>query len=311
MIRVGAPFVAVITCLGTCLGACSFRSTPLASGTDSAGSGDASTGSGSDGNPGGGKDSDGDGIPDDVDNCVSVPNPDQHDDDGDKVGDACDPCPQVANATIDTDNDGIPDACDPHPTTAGDVLVVFEPFTGTGNLPVGWQSTGGGTPTDWKRGGDALTIAANNATPIAIFDSGSPHHAIDIGVDVMSVTGSSGQFQFLTSLTDARSDIQQFFGCGMRFDNQTGGRSRELFVYDAGDNPQFTNLQTDVTDPPVARGSYRIQFVMDGSSEHCAIPNGASQHLQAATDSSKGNTFVGLRVNNVTVAFRYVAIYKF
>lgn len=255
-------------------------------------------------------DSDGDGIPDDVDNCVSVPNPNQHDEDGDKVGDACDPCPQIANATTDSDGDGIADACDPHPTTAGDVLVTFEPFTGTGNLPVGWQSNGG-VPTDWKRGNDALTIAADNATRIAIFDSGSPHHAIDIGVDVMSAGGGGTDLQFLTGLTDVKPDIQQFMSCGMRFDNQLGGMSREIIAYDAGNNPQFTTLQTDVTDTPVAPGSYRIQFVKEGQSESCVIPNGANQHRQADTDSSKGNTFVGLRANNVTVAFRYVAVYKF
>jgi len=191
------------------------------------------------------------------------------------------------------------------------VLVKFEPFTGTGNLPAGWQSKGGGQPTDWQRGNDALTIAADNATRLAIVDSGSPHHAIDIGVDVTSVRVNGTELQFLGGLTDARSDIHQFFGCEMRFDNQPAGMDRELFEYDAADNPQFTGLQADVIEPPVAPGSYRIQFVMEGQSENCVIPNGANPHRQTDTVNSKGNTFVGLRVNNVTVAFRYVAIYKF
>jgi hypothetical protein len=42
-------------------------------------------------------DTDGDGIPDRIDNCPTVYNPDQLDTDGDGYGDACDLCPRVAN----------------------------------------------------------------------------------------------------------------------------------------------------------------------------------------------------------------------
>jgi len=58
-------------------------------------------------------DSDGDGIPDAVDNCPFVPNPDQADSDKDGVGDACDNCPLVANADQATDgtSSGLGAAC--------------------------------------------------------------------------------------------------------------------------------------------------------------------------------------------------------
>jgi uncharacterized protein (TIGR03382 family) len=73
------------------------------------------------------KDSDGDGVPDVLDNCPDVPNPDQKDTDHDGIGDACsndmdgdgipnakDNCPLVPNPDqADSDNDGIGDACDP------------------------------------------------------------------------------------------------------------------------------------------------------------------------------------------------------
>src|SRR5579883_2430066 len=42
-------------------------------------------------------DTDGDGVPDSIDNCPTVPNPDQKDTDGDLRGDACDNCPLVVN----------------------------------------------------------------------------------------------------------------------------------------------------------------------------------------------------------------------
>jgi hypothetical protein len=46
-----------------------------------------------------GADADGDGIPDLVDNCPNVANPDQKDTDGDGVGDACDTAPGSLSAT--------------------------------------------------------------------------------------------------------------------------------------------------------------------------------------------------------------------
>jgi hypothetical protein len=308
MTRGGVVCATIITGWTSWCG-CSFRASPqLSAGVDAGSVLDAraDAGPGSDGGP---RDTDGDGIDDAIDNCVSLANPDQHDEDGDHVGDVCDPCPQVANATADGDGDGIPDACDPHPGTPGDVLVKFEPFTGTGNLPAGWQSKGGGTPIDWKRGNDALTIAADSATRIAIFDTGAQHHAIDVGADVIAAA-NTGQL-FLTALTDARPDIHGFFGCGMRFDNQADGKTREVFAFDQQDNPPFVLLGTDSVDPPIASGSYRIQFVMEGGHEICVIPHDTNAHRQTVNFNSKGNTFVGLRANNVTIAFRYVAIYRF
>ncbi len=81
-------------------------------------------------------DADGDGVPDEEDNCVDVPNPGQEDFDGDGQGDACDECtdtdgdgfgnpgfpantcavdncPETANPDqLDADNDGLGDVCD-------------------------------------------------------------------------------------------------------------------------------------------------------------------------------------------------------
>ena len=70
------------------------------------------------------RDSDDDGVPDSVDNCPYVFNPDQQDFDGDGVGDVCDP---------DDDNDGIPDGSDRDP---------FDPSIGA--------LEDAGRPGDWR-----------------------------------------------------------------------------------------------------------------------------------------------------------------
>jgi hypothetical protein len=300
-----------------CLGACGFRSMPRA--IDDAGAVEDALGddgsilirldAGGDGRIDGGNDDDDDdddGRADADDNCPVTPNADQHDEDVDGAGDACDPCPQFANATRDGDSDGIADACDPHPDTPGDVLAKFEPFTGSGNLPPGWESRGAGMPTDWMHGNDVLRLVADNNTRVATFDAGASRHTIDVGVAVSMIGGGQS---FVTVLADVKADIHQFFGCGLRFDNMMGGKSRELFVFDLDENPQFIGLKTDITDPPVA-GVYRLQLVMDSNAESCTIPQAAAPHQQTAAVAARGHTFVALRARNVTLELRYVAIYK-
>jgi len=58
-------------------------------------------------------DTDGDGIPDEEDNCVDVPNEDQAEFDGDGVGDVCDNCSERANpGQDDCDGDYCGNLCD-------------------------------------------------------------------------------------------------------------------------------------------------------------------------------------------------------
>jgi thrombospondin type 3 repeat protein len=59
-------------------------------------------------------DTDGDGVCDEVDNCVTTPNPDQLDTDGDGIGDACDICP--LDPLNDVDHDGVCGNVDNCPT---------------------------------------------------------------------------------------------------------------------------------------------------------------------------------------------------
>ena len=121
--------------------------------------------------PPGVADRDGDGIPDDVDNCPDVKNPDQANEDKDNFGDACDNCPQVANNTqADADGDGIGDACDPDSTR--EAVWLFEGFHS--GVPSDW-----GQSADWTAVGDSATSAVGTAAaeappPIAKLKPAAP-----------------------------------------------------------------------------------------------------------------------------------------
>jgi len=246
-------------------------------------------------------DTDGDGIFDNVDNCRLVPSSNQHDEDGDATGDICDPCPQVANATADGDSDGIGDACDPHPATAGDVLVRFEPFTGT-TLPSGWTVIAG-SAGDFDVGNDMLTIDATSSTHFVTFDAGNKNHAIDVGVQLPATTATT---VFFTAATDTKSDISQYIGCGLRIDTSV----REQFAFSGG---SFTTLGADPmpADAPTFPGTYRIRSVLADNSESCSIPSATNAHTMTGTAATNSRSFVGLRAGKSVAQVKYVAVYRF
>lgn len=74
-----------------------------------------------------GDDTDKDWVFDDVDNCPSVPNPEQTDADADLVGDDCDNCPLVANADqLDDDSDGVGDVCEENCVISNDWIEICD-----------------------------------------------------------------------------------------------------------------------------------------------------------------------------------------
>ena len=135
-------------------------------------------------------DRDGDGVPDDVDNCPDVANPDQANEDGDKFGDVCDPCPVEANDNpSDPDGDGVADGygCDPNPNTPGDKIVLFEGFSESA-LGSGWQLIGNAT-----LGGGAIALVdiADDYTAVVPPVSGLANATVSAGILVDADVGSA------------------------------------------------------------------------------------------------------------------------
>lgn len=78
-------------------------------------------------------DEDGDGVIDNLDNCLQVPNSDQIDTDGDGRGDACDNCPQLANfGQEDANGNGVGDLCEP---SGAACVVTAQAARGPGGSP--------------------------------------------------------------------------------------------------------------------------------------------------------------------------------
>jgi len=127
-------------------------------------------------------DLDGDGVLNEQDRCVNVPNPDQHDEEGDGYGDVCDNCPQVGNvdqedkeeAILGLPRDGVGDACDPNPESPGDRLVFFDGF---GTLRTDWTERGGGM---WKIIDDHLAQVDPAARKTLRFFPAATYDEVDV-----------------------------------------------------------------------------------------------------------------------------------
>lgn len=249
-------------------------------------------------------DRDGDGVSDDIDNCVTVANPDQHDHDGDGRGDACDVCPHLADTGGDADGDGVGDACDPRPTQAGDRIALFEDFDrapawGTWNAVIGdntWKVHDGTIQQSYT---DTAYQLVNDASDRDVFVDAR----FRVDHDSPSVLGRCA-----TGLVLGYQATNDFLFCGVATHlggtEVDAGRMRPVFGlgynsagFDTALEGDWITVQARTSEP--ASGTTRVS---------CASHRGGVD-AQASYDASRSpDGPIGFRTDGTDTTFDYVFV---
>jgi hypothetical protein len=267
-------------------------------------------------------DQDDDTILDAIDNCVAIPNPDQHNEDGDTPGDVCDNCPHLSNSTQDDtteeaagiEADGVGDACDPGPDSR-ETIALFDPFSGiTVTPPPGWTAVGG----TWTTSGDELHQTATTDGSSYLYRGGNDWDAMWIAthVDFDSVPGddagiaaeprSAGPFVFFTP-TGA---IGTGFFCVVYDDVGTSTDTSLLTGRHAadGNSSNFAVSGALGTGDLAAGQSFVMRAEGGGGAMNCEVDSPTPRTLPR-TDSTYTSGTVALATDTVGASFRYVVVF--
>ena len=237
------------------------------------GSGDAGSGS-----PG---DLDGDGVPDDLDDCPSVPNTDQLDFDHDGVGDACDNGPLDPNpAQADADLDQVGDACDPHSTMATDCLVLLDTFRDPTTFAVNWvQYSAGSATTTFEPMPGGVTITpgqGNNAAIVATVAGSVLLGAFDVEIRGAATLAANTDAAYAVTLM---SNASNGLACGSDTpsSNQPEARLANLGLLESTSAPLQARSGTSV----------RLELVADGlPTASCDVAVGMARQTISKTFSA-------------------------
>ncbi len=245
-------------------------------------------------------DSDGDGVPNNVDNCASVANPDQSDLDNNGIGDVCD-----ESAEIDSDGDGIPDNTDNCPD-ASNPDQADEDGNGVGDICDGPPLT----PLFECEGGMAGPYPCNDYdlmahVPVSVLANtmGTPE-----GSDIWGWTDTSTGKEYAivattnsTAFVDVTNPTNPIFlgrldtSAGSNFWRDVKVYNNHAFIVADGVGPHgmqvfdLTRLR-DVTSPPVDFTSDALYS--EFGSAHNIVINEASGYAYVV-GTSRGGTYAG------------------
>lgn len=235
-------------------------------------------------------DLDGDGIPNLLDNCPTVANPDQANEDHDGFGDACDDCPPFPSFGIDSDGDGVGDPCDPHPQTPGDRIALWEPFNH--GLPAGWTANGTWT----VQGGNlAVMVNASDVSTLVIPYTATPHQTIYTAATITSLSGTNGGGVGVVDGFDATGSV------GMHCGGARSGTSPYLAFVDASNGSLLA-----MTPHPFSPGvMYSLALTRTDDSYSCAdgpLP-GVTAHGVAGL-----GPFIGFRNRIASATYPWILV---
>jgi len=245
-------------------------------------------------------DSDHDGVPDDVDNCPDVANPDQANEDGDRFGDACDPCPPVANDTpSDPDGDGVADSCDPNPMTPGDKIEVFEGFHH--GLPP-WART-----PNWVVVGDAVrATAAANTSEYLIPPVANPNHVtVSASFVVESEVANTNSHDVDVGVPN---DVGTDSSVSCELFQPAGASGRDISLFDDFAPKELTRQALAWTN----NTAYTVSMVRRDTSYVCNIldPSGTRSGVSGTSSSSTAQPTVIVRAYAVTARVNWVMVVR-
>jgi hypothetical protein len=253
-------------------------------------------------------DTDGDGVPDALDNCPAIANPDQHDHDGDLRGDACDVCPHVADTGADFDGDGVGDACDPHPTEPGDHIVFFDGFYGPTIDP--WQTVSG--PPAWTIDGGALRQPMADAISMVVRPASPTPNNVFVEARLrVNAVSSAPAARHAVGIAAGFQGTDNYFFCGLS-QTDVGSQVEAGHVEPDGGTGYYTFNQGDFADSMTGDWltvQARTAQPPDGDTHlDCTTSRGATLGTAGYDDTDPAAGEISVRTNGVDASFDYVFV---
>lgn len=255
-------------------------------------------------------DTDGDGLTDDKDNCIFVPNPDQHDEDADFRGDVCDNCPSVANTDqanlleimVGQTADTVGDACDPRPNASGDSILYFDPFNRAA-LGADWTVING----TWSMGSDALTSVdllsdqrVHDVAAVTIADYLVETKFTFTGIDTGNVNGG-----LLFHMQGNNGWL-----CAVFHDSTIAPPTSLLLWTIQNGAANFQRSGVDLAAEAMVGDSYRILGGSFGQNRYCALDSMVTgTRAPVFTSNQFADGTPGFRCNRTTGTYSYLLVY--